>query len=181
MTRAANVILMCGLSFSGKSTLATLLARELGAEIVSLDSINEERGLYGGQGIPAEEWANTHRIGDERVSIYLRLGLDVIVDDTGSPRFVRDHWRDIASREGARFSLVWVQIDPKLQHERLVENRATNARHDVTDAVMAEHLASFQMPTDEDPIVIDARDVRDPTLVRGIAEALRGDELHTGR
>lgn len=40
---------MCGLSFSGKSTLAALLADELGAELLSLDAINAERRLYGGR------------------------------------------------------------------------------------------------------------------------------------
>jgi len=58
---------MCGLSFAGKSTFARLLAEELGAQVISLDLINAERGLYGGQGIPLEEWAATDRIAHERV------------------------------------------------------------------------------------------------------------------
>jgi predicted kinase len=173
MVCPVNLILMCGLSFSGKSTLAQLLAHELGAVVVSLDGINEERGLFGGQGIPEEEWVRTHRIGDTRASDHLRSGTDVIVDDTGSPRFVRDHWRDIASREGARFSLVWVQIDSALRQDRLRATRATHDRHDVTDEVLAEHVADFQPPSAEHPITVDARDVRDLSRVRSIAASLR--------
>jgi len=61
--------LMCGLSFAGKSTFARLLAEELGAQVISLDLINAERGLYGGQGIPLEEWAATAQLPDVRVGI----------------------------------------------------------------------------------------------------------------
>lgn len=176
MTRSADLILMCGLSFSGKSTFARLLGEQLGAAVISLDSINEERGLLGGRGIPAEEWMTTHRIAEERVSARLRAGADIVLDDTGSPRFVREHWRDIANREGARFALVWVQIDPELQRERLLANRVTNTRNDVTDAVMAEHVANFEPPIGEDPIVIDAHEAGDQASVRKVVEALGPDE-----
>lgn len=106
MTETATLVLMCGLSFSGKSTLAQRLATEPPAAVLSIDSINEERGLYGGGGIPGEEWENTLRIADERASGLLGAGHDVVIEDTGSPRFVRDRWRAIANRERSSFKLV---------------------------------------------------------------------------
>lgn len=54
------LVLLCGTSFAGKSTLSRLIAGELGAKVVSLDAINEERQLHGGQGIPTSEWALTN-------------------------------------------------------------------------------------------------------------------------
>lgn len=36
--------------------------------VVSLDEINEERGLYGGEGIPLSDWARTNELARERVS-----------------------------------------------------------------------------------------------------------------
>jgi shikimate kinase len=39
------VYAMCGLAFSGNSTVAAIMARELGIELISLDAINSERGL----------------------------------------------------------------------------------------------------------------------------------------
>nr|WP_282818681.1 AAA family ATPase [Curtobacterium flaccumfaciens] len=60
------LVLTCGLSFSGKSTLAAGLSNALAGELLSLDQINEERGLHGGQGIPLEEWAATNRIAHAR-------------------------------------------------------------------------------------------------------------------
>lgn len=164
---------MCGLSFSGKSTFAVRLADALDAELVSLDAINAERGLYGGQGIPLEEWARTNDLAHVRAAEALRSGRDVVVDDTGSPRFIRDAWRKLAAEAGASFSIVWVQIDPARQRQRLVANRTDATRHDVTDEVMNAHVESFEAPTLEDPLIIDADDTMKPATVAAVASSIR--------
>lgn len=146
--------LMCGLSFAGKSTLAARLAEALPASLVSLDLINEERGLYGGQGIPLEEWAETNRIAHERGRELLDAGRHVVVDDTGSPRFIRDGWREVADQSDAPFVIVWVQISPELQQARVHANRQSYGRPDVTDAVLRDHRAGFEPPTDEEALVV---------------------------
>ncbi|MFZ7087015.1 AAA family ATPase [Curtobacterium sp. RRHDQ10] len=152
------LVLMCGLSFTGKSTVAGALASDLPAHLTSLDCINEERGLDGGQGIPVEEWAETNRLAHERVRLLLERGDDVVVDDTGSPRFIRDQWRSTAAAAGASFALVWVRIDTTLQRERVRANRSGPSRSDVTDDVLDEQAATFEPPVDEDAIVVDGRD-----------------------
>ena len=54
------VYLLCGPSLAGKSTAARLVARRLGAVIVSADRINEERRLpFGGEGRPESAWGET--------------------------------------------------------------------------------------------------------------------------
>lgn len=168
-----TLTLMCGLSFSGKSTLAGRLAQVLPAAVISLDSINEERGLDGGQGIPVEEWAATNRIAHERAGELLEEGRHVVVDDTGSPRFLRDEWRATADRASAPFALVWVQIGHDLQQERVRANRESRSRPDVTDAVLDAHRAGFEAPTDEAAITVDARTTTDPRQVEEIVRRLR--------
>lgn len=170
------LVLTCGLSFSGKSTLAAGLSRALDAELLSLDRINEERGLNGGQGIPLSEWATTNRIAHERAIVLLAAGRHVVVDDTGSPRFIRDEWRATASAAKAPFALVWVQVCPELQRQRVLANRAQQVRPDVTDAVLREHGASFEAPEEEeeeDPLVVDATLTSDPATVVAIAEVIQ--------
>lgn len=81
---APLLIRMCGLSFSGKSTLALGLRSRLDAEVLSLDVINAERGLYGGQGISGEEWQKTHQIAQARALHALTGRRSVIIDDTAS-------------------------------------------------------------------------------------------------
>lgn len=181
LTVVGHVVLtlMCGLSFSGKSTLARQLAGGLDAELISLDAINTERGLDGGQGIPVDEWAKTNRIAHERATTQLRAGRDVVIDDTGSPRFIREEWRATASRAGAAFALVWVQIDAELQRERVQANRSGLSRHDVVDTVLAEHAAGFEDPVGEDPIVIDARDTTSEQHLAGILTTIRAKGIRT--
>lgn len=45
--------LLCGLAFSGKTTLARALLEREDLACVSLDDIGRERGLWGRDGIPA--------------------------------------------------------------------------------------------------------------------------------
>jgi len=167
------LIVMCGLSFAGKSTLAARLAEQLPGGIISFDLINKERGLDGGQGIPLEEWGDTNRIGHERAENLLRSGQHVVVDDTGSPRFIRDEWRTLAGRSGAPVAIVWVQIEPSLQRERVRANRSDRERHDVIDAVLDDHVAHFEPPVDEAPLIVDAHDTRDETRIGEIVDSIR--------
>lgn len=157
MVRDPSLIVLCGVSFSGKSTVAQRLAPEIGATVLSLDAINRERGLEGGQGIPVSKWAETNDIARERVRGLLRSGASVIVDDTSSPRFLRDRWRSTAAETASRFLLVWVRVDPQLQRRRVAANRDSPQRPDVVEAVLAAHLESFEQPTEhEHPLVVDS-------------------------
>jgi predicted kinase len=54
-----TLYLMCGLSFSGKTTLARKIVERLQCAYISLDDINAERGLWGGDGISVGEWERT--------------------------------------------------------------------------------------------------------------------------
>lgn len=164
--------LMCGLSFSGKSTLAARLGRALPARLISLDDINHERGLYGGQGISLDEWSTTNRIAHERAGTFLKEGHHVVVDDTGSPRFIRDEWRATAESAGAPFALVWVRITSDLQRERVHINRESRRRRDVTDAILQQHGTDFEPPTNENALIVDARSTTDPDRVEAIVEQL---------
>jgi predicted kinase len=62
-----NFYLLCGMPFSGKTTLGTSVAQYLNALYISLDEINEARGLFGGEGIPVEEWEKTHHLAIEKL------------------------------------------------------------------------------------------------------------------
>ncbi|SDH35100.1 Gluconate kinase [Leifsonia sp. 98AMF] len=167
---APLLVVMCGRSFSGKSTLALALADRLGAQRVSLDAINEERGLRGGDGIAVSEWMRTNDEASARVEEALSAGRAVVVDDTSSPRFLRDRWRELAARAHAETALVFVDAPEELIRARLAANRSDLARHDVTDDVMDAHLGAFEAPeTDEHAIPVDARTPIDASVAQVLA------------
>jgi predicted kinase len=74
--------ILCGTAFSGKTTAARELCRVIDCVCVSLDEINSERGLHGGDGIPAREWQPTHEIALQRLSELMAEGYDIVLDDT---------------------------------------------------------------------------------------------------
>ncbi|WP_350277456.1 ATP-binding protein [Kribbella sp. HUAS MG21] len=150
----ARLVLLCGTSFSGKSTLARALAPRLAAEVVSLDELNERRGLWGGDGIPVEEWVRTHELASAEVRGLPSAGTSVVVDDTSSPRFLRDRWRSLAREAGARFTLVYVDVDQATVRRRWAANRADPRRRDVADAVFEQHLADFEPPQPDEAAVV---------------------------
>ncbi|GLK19070.1 AAA family ATPase [Herbiconiux flava] len=157
-----TLIVLCGRSFSGKSTLGAALAERWGAEVVSLDAINERRGLASGHEIPVGEWRRTHGIARDEVGALLGRGRSVVLDDTSSMRFLRDGWREFAREAGAAFALVFVDT-PRDEIERRVRaNRADPVRHDVQAVVLARHLDGFEVPgADEQPVVVGGAGVVD--------------------
>jgi predicted kinase len=159
MASDSRLVLLCGTSFSGKSTVARFLAPRLSASIVSLDEINERRGLWGGDGIPVEEWIRTHELASDEVRGLLTSGTSVIVDDTSSPRFLRDGWRSLAAVAGVRFTLIYIDVDHATIRRRRADNRLDPRRRDVADAVLEQHLAEFEPPQpDENAIRVKSAD-----------------------
>ncbi|TCC05884.1 AAA family ATPase [Kribbella soli] len=153
MAAVTRLVLLCGTSFSGKSTVARALAPRLAARIVSLDEINERRGLWGGDGIAVEEWIRTHELASAEVRELLGSGASVIVDDTSSPRFLRDGWRSLAATVGARFTLIYVEVDHATVRRRRAGNRVDPQRRDVADAVLDQHLTDFEPPAADEHAV----------------------------
>jgi predicted kinase len=166
MASEIRLVVLCGTSFSGKSTVARSLAPRLSARIVSLDEINERRGLWGGDGIPAEEWIRTHELATDEVRGLLTSGTSVIVDDTNSLRFLRDGWRSLAASAGARFSLIYIDVDYATIRGRRADNQVDPRRRDVADAVLDQHLADFEPPQDDENAVRveSADDLQDLTI-----------------
>ncbi|MFF1822948.1 AAA family ATPase [Kribbella sp. NPDC058245] len=156
----SKLVLLCGTSFSGKSTVARTLAPRIAATVVSLDEINARRGLWGGDGIPVEEWIRTHGEATAEARELLSAGTSVIVDDTSSPRFLRDAWRSLATEAEAEFTLLYVDVDHAVIHERRAANHATRQRQDVSDEVLTQHLADFDRPhPDENAIYLSSIDL----------------------
>ena len=154
------LVLMCGTAFSGKSTFARALAAKIQALTISLDDINERRGLWGGDGIAVEEWQRTHEIATAEVRAGLDAGRTVVIDDTSSPRFLRDGWRSLAAQAGVGFALIYLDVDPETIRRRQADNRISQGRRDVTDEVLEGHLAGFE-PPEPDEAAVRVKSVQD--------------------
>jgi len=166
------LIVLCGRSYSGKSTVAAHVARALPADLLSLDAINEERGFPAGADIAVEEWATTFRTALDRAGRILGAGRSVVVDDTGSPRFLRDEWRAHAAAKDAPFTLLYVDASEATVRARAESNRRDPRRHDVAPDVLDGHLAGFEPPAADEPHLVLRSDADDAD-VSAVIDSIR--------
>jgi predicted kinase len=149
-----TLYLLCGLAFSGKSTLAAAISRHTGAVVVSLDEINARRGLYGGVGIPDEEWSRTHAEALGLVETALRAGRSVVVDDTNCFRFLRDNYREIADRHGVPSVVLHVNAPLSLAFSRIRANELEPSRASITESVMLDLIEKFEWPAADETVLV---------------------------
>jgi tRNA uridine 5-carbamoylmethylation protein Kti12 len=149
-----NLYLLCGLAFSGKSTFATAIANLRNAKIISLDEINAERGLYGGLGIPEEEWVVTHHEALRRVDIALSEKKNVVVDDTNCFKFLRDNYRTIGKKFDAKTFVIYFDLEFEIIYKRLINNNHEPRRPIVTETILHELAAKFEIPEDDENVLV---------------------------
>jgi predicted kinase len=137
---------MCGIAFSGKTTVAKRLVQARGCRSVSLDEINAERGLHGGEGIAVGEWERTHGIAIERISALMARGEDIVLDDTNCFRWLRDRYAQFASENGYAAELLYLEVSLKDVQARIVRNQVTADRAAIESEVFERHVREFEPP-----------------------------------
>jgi tRNA uridine 5-carbamoylmethylation protein Kti12 len=78
----------------------------------------------------------------------------VVVDDTNCFRFLRDDYRAVAERHGARTTVVYVDAPLALIRDRRRENDGTRARASVTEPVLLDLVDKFEVPGAEENVLV---------------------------
>lgn len=132
---ALRVYILCGLPFSGKSTLARALAERLDLESVEVDrAMRDIVGPPSGEPIPREAWIAAYRISYRAMEAALGAGRSVVLDATNYRRLHRDLIRAKAARLGATAVVITVDTPEATIRERRERNRLTRSRPDVAEA-----------------------------------------------
>jgi predicted kinase len=125
-----------------------------------------------GRAFPIAEWARTNEIARDHVTAELAKDRTVIIDDTSSPRFLRDGWRRLSADLGAHLVLVFIDASRETITRRQAANRSNGERDDVIDGVMAEHLDAFEPPAeDEDALCLAAENLSLPEVLAAVKDA----------
>lgn len=155
-----EVVLLCGVAGSGKTTYAKQL-ETLGYTRLSIDEhIWTHAGRYGIDYEPHEY----ERLQIEAESALRRRLVDVVtagrsavVDFSFWQRARRDRYKALVEGAGGTWRLVYLKADPDEVRRRLKE-RATrfdaNAAFPVTEQMLEQYLAGFEEPVDEGEEVI---------------------------
>lgn len=148
------LVLMCGVPFAGKTTLARALATQYGWQYIALDAINTERGVgLDGKPIPAHEWDRSYAEAYRRVATALQAGMSVVYDETNFARTQRNHLRAIAAQTGSRTTVVYVATPEAEARRRWLQNRICPQRSDVRDADFAYVVQWFEPPTADEEVL----------------------------
>ena len=152
--KEAHLYILCGLPFSGKTTLAGELVSRLGVSHVAIDDINNERGIWDDEtGLSPEEWANTYQEAYRRIGSLLSQKKSVVDDSVNFTRELRDRLRAIAECYGADATVIYVDIPLAEVRRRWLENRQTGMRADVRDSDFANVVEHFEVPTEDENVL----------------------------
>ena len=158
--RKPFVVLVCGLTGSGKSTVARELAARLGVPVINSDVVRKQMASKSGQQIvPLNEGiyspAMTEKTYAKMVSeaeTQLVQGQGVILDATFSRRVQRKPIFNRAKRYGAHVALIHCSAPPATIQQRLKERAAAGT--DISDGRWEIYLAqkAAAEPLDEIPL-----------------------------
>ena len=118
---SSKLIVIGGLPGTGKTSLATGLARTLDAVHVRLDTIEQalRMSTMGGDAIGGAGYGVAYGVAADN----LRLGRIVIVDGVNPLASTRAAWREVARHAGVAVVEVEVTCSDKREHRRRVESR----------------------------------------------------------
>ncbi len=172
-----KLILVCGTSFSGKSTLARLLRERFGYAEVDVDETKAQ--LFGesvtDDRLGRNDWEQIYLETDLHIARRLSEGHSVIDASRNFRKAERQRTRAIGEACAAEIVTIHVDTPEHVTRQRLLANRRSRDRRDVTDDDFIAILAAWEPPsTDEHPLVFCFGDDVVEWMDRN-ADALRDD------
>jgi predicted kinase len=162
-------VVIGGLPGSGKSTIATALARQTATPYVRVDRVEQAVVDWTSLTHPVGPvgYAVAHALADEQ----LRLGLDVIVECVNPVAVTRDAWPTTARGAGAGLVEVEVVCSDPVEHRRRVEDRDTDVAG-LVKPTWAEVVGRDYEPWDRHRVVVDTASASVAAAVRQITAAV---------
>jgi len=171
------LVVVGGLPATGKSTVATLLARRIGCSYLRVDRI--EQAIVAWSALAHPVGAVGYAVAYELAGEQLSLGLNVVAECVNPIAVTRDAWVSTADRAGAGIVEVELVCSDSLVHRRRVQTRPS----DVAGLVKPswEHIGrSDYDPWDRAHLVIDTADTPPVDAVEQIASEVAARQRPRG-
>ncbi len=150
---------MCGLAFSGKSTLARKIAESTGSKRISFDELWLEKEKENPIPKGTEGWKYIRNVAQVEVSRALKAGKSVVYDDNNPKKEHREEIREIGMKAGADVFIVYLNTPLDVIRTREETNKVTSDRHEVIPENFQAVLDQFEPPTPEENVLEFTPDV----------------------
>ena len=148
-----NLYIMCGLAFSGKSTLARKIAEQTGSKLIAFDKLWVEKDKENPVSKGDEGWKFIRKVGQTEVAKALQTGSSVVYDDNNVRFEHREELREVARKFNARPLVVYLNTPIELIREREAANRVTGERHEVEPENFQTVLEQLEVPTESESVI----------------------------
>lgn len=151
-----KLIILCGIPFSGKTTLSNELVKRLGVIRIDLDEVKFD--LFGKEvkdsEIDQNGWDKIYQEMYKKIEETLKGGGTVLQDTGNFTKYERGLVSEIAKNLDIEIKTIFVDTPVEVARERLLKNRQTKKRFDVSDEDFESTIAEMEPPTeDENPIL----------------------------
>ena len=152
-----KLYILCGIPFSGKTTLAKAIEKEMGYVRVDLDEVKFE--MYSKDALDVdlkqEDWDRVYQEMYKRIESLLRQGKTVIHDTGNFTRHERTLVKQIAEKVGGvEIYTIFVDTPYEIARQRLLTNRRKGKRFDVSDKDFETTVREMETPgQDENTLV----------------------------
>ena len=154
-----SLVVFCGVSGSGKSTIAREVAKEIGGVHLASDVVRKElHGVDAADHSSAPELysreatADTYQTLRQRAADWLDRGATVLLDATFRRADDRAAVRELARDRNVPFLLVHCQCSPESAEQRIQHRRRTGRDPSDADlAVLQQQLREFEPPDEVPP------------------------------
>ena len=118
---SASLYIFSGLPGSGKTTLAQLLARRVGAAYLRIDTIEQALRDLCSVDVQGEGYRLAYRVAADT----LKIGVSVVADSCNPIELTRREWERVALDAGVGFVNIEVVCSDAREHRTRVESRAS--------------------------------------------------------
>jgi predicted kinase len=151
----STLYIMCGVGFSGKSTLAKKIAEYIDAVLIGQDTMFFENKEKLNLNLDDnDQWKILLDMCKEKILENLKQGKSVVFDNTNTRFEHREELRQLAKLTNAKTKVIFLDTPIEVQKERQLKNKETGERHDVKQEYLDQAIEELEIPTENENVLV---------------------------
>lgn len=149
--------IMCGLPFSGKSTLSREISNYLAIPRISFDEtwqkVEKQKKLVPGEN-SIEQWKYICDVCEQDAKHFLKSGISVVYDNLGTTKEQRNKLVELARNLNSESRIIYIDITKEEVKKRREQNLINTTREQVSDENFNNALSQFEIPSIDEKALI---------------------------